>query len=375
LVHRLLEKNPADRPQSASAVVHELDRISADPTALAPTEHAALPTLDRGRCARCSTPLVTALDVCLSCRLPAPRLTRGNHTVFILGPGQLADKLDAGLRGKLLDWIEGSPSLNVDATRLSAKIPRLPFALATGVSEASGRAVVSSLAALGIEARAIEGGLRSLPEVRKKARMVGWRVFAIIAASSASMGFVVGKATLLWLFYPLLWVLVPTIVAANTFRPAARMRGEAKELPEPLASRLRNVARVGVELEARRHREALRGVVSRAMELREAAAPEDRDRTDAEVAQALDVAMVAAGRLDELDRRLERVDLREASAEVHTLMHERDTWSARLLDLTATLESFRARLAAAAAQVRPDEVEALDELRAKVEALEEVQTT
>jgi hypothetical protein len=54
-------------------------------------------------------------------------------------------------------------------------------------------------------------------------------------------------------------------------------------------------------------------------------------------------------------------------------MHERDTWSARLLDLTATLESFKARIAAAAGRQRDDERELMDSLRAKVEALEEVQ--
>jgi hypothetical protein len=114
-------------------------------------------------------------------------------------------------------------------------------------------------------------------------------------------------------------------------------------------------------------------VVAQALALRSLHETQD-ERTDAELAQALDVAMVAAARLDALDTELEQADLRESSAHIHALMRERDTWSSRLLDLAATLESLRVRIATAVARRgRADDVELLELLRAKVEALEEVQ--
>jgi hypothetical protein len=54
-------------------------------------------------------------------------------------------------------------------------------------------------------------------------------------------------------------------------------------------------------------------------------------------------------------------------------MHERDMWSARLLDLTATLDALAARRAAAQAKLQAeDDEEIVASLRHTVEALEEV---
>jgi tRNA A-37 threonylcarbamoyl transferase component Bud32 len=375
LIESLLEKKPADRPQSASAVVHALDRITADTTSLATVDDVGVAVLSEGRCARCGAPMVPALGVCLSCRLPAPRVSAGEFTVFVTGPGKVADKLDADLRAKLVDWIRSNPSLGLSSARLETNIPRVPFALATGIDQRSAEALVASMRVLGLEATHLQGGSSALPAVRKKARTVAGRMFLIIAASSASMGSFVGQLGWLWLLYPLLWLAIPAVFGARTLRPATTLERTAKALPPALAARIAKIAQVGGSLDARRHRESLRGAVSRALQLREATPQAQRPEIDPEIGEALDVALVAAGRLDELDRRLERADLREASAEVHALMRERDTWSARLLDLTATLESFKARLAAASGRARPEEDELLEDLRAKVEALEEVQAS
>ena len=94
----------------------------------------------------------------------------------------------------------------------------------------------------------------------------------------------------------------------------------------------------------------------------------------AELAQAIDVATVAAGRLDALDRSLAKLDRDTATPQARALLHERDTWSARLLALTASLDALQAR--ASRAQEQRDaghDEDALADLRAQVEALEEVQ--
>ena len=56
------------------------------------------------------------------------------------------------------------------------------------------------------------------------------------------------------------------------------------------------------------------------------------------------------------------------------MLHERDTWAARLLDLTAQLDALSARAATARVGQRSSDRElALADLRVLVEALEEVQ--
>jgi hypothetical protein len=77
-------------------------------------------------------------------------------------------------------------------------------------------------------------------------------------------------------------------------------------------------------------------------------------------------------RMDQLDREMVRSGFDSAEPTGRALMHERDLWSARLLDLTAALDALVARRAAATAGAAPPDEE-LDALRATVEALEEVQ--
>ena len=92
-----------------------------------------------------------------------------------------------------------------------------------------------------------------------------------------------------------------------------------------------------------------------------------------DLGQAIDAAMVAAGRLDALDQELARLDLRSASDELRARLLERDTWSARLLELTATLDALQARRAGARQALAAAGVdEQLGELRIRVEALEEI---
>jgi hypothetical protein len=228
-----------------------------------------------------------------------------------------------------------------------------------------------SLHQLGIESELRRGGRLALSAMRKKAGTLAGRALAIMGASAAMMA-AQHNATFLVMVGGA--VTIPLVAGGWTLRSATRLRKSTPSaLPEAIRERLRRVAQVGTQLEAQRHREALRGVVAQALALRSLHDTQD-ERTDAELAQALDVAMVAAARLDVLDTELEQADLRESSAHIHALMRERDTWSSRLLDLAATLESLRIRVATAVARRgRADDVELLELLRAKVEALEEVQ--
>jgi hypothetical protein len=77
--------------------------------------------------------------------------------------------------------------------------------------------------------------------------------------------------------------------------------------------------------------------------------------------------------MDELDRTMAQPDFDPSHAEHRSLMHERDMWSARLLDLTATLDALAARRAAAQAKLHAeDDDEIVASLRHTVDALEEV---
>ncbi len=373
LVTRLLDKNPPDRPQSASAVLFALQTLEGG-GAVAKASSSVLTAA--GRCVRCQAPLVEGLRLCLSCRMAVPRIEAGDHTVFVTGPGEVADKMDSQLRADLVAWLRDNPTLGVDATGLERAIPRLPFALLSGLDPAAAQGLVESLQALGLQAETAKGGPLALPGVRKKSRVMAARVFTIVIGSTVAMSGSIAEHLWVWLLFAGLWLTIPAGVVALSLRPKARAKQLSAALPPPLALRMENVATVGAGLESPRHREALRGVVSRVLALRETTAQTERDTgaVDEEAVAAIDLAIVATGRLDILDQTLKTADLNEATDEVHGLMRERDTWSARLLDLVATLEALRTRVAAAAARggaAADDEL--LDALRAKVEALEEVQ--
>lgn len=370
LIERLLAKSPADRLQSAESVVHWLDSL--EDGAEIELARAGAGLTRTGVCAACNSPLVTDLGVCLACGLAAPSIQAGEFSLFVTGPGGLADKIDSGLRQKFLDWIAANDALDLDASELAKQIPRLPFCVITDVSEGSARALGGSLQTLGLQSEVCKGGRMALPAARKKAGKVGIRMLAIIAASSVylvSQGIAGGLG--IWIA---MLMMVPAVVGFRTLRPRTKLRGEARApLPPAIDERLTAIAKSGPALRAARHRTSLRGVVSSALALRSAVTD---DATDAEVASALDIALVATGRLDALDSELEGRDLQRADAQTRELLAERDVWSSRLLELHATIESLRARLVSArAAAGKVHDQEALEELRAKVEALEEVTRT
>ena len=76
-------------------------------------------------------------------------------------------------------------------------------------------------------------------------------------------------------------------------------------------------------------------------------------------------------RIDDIDTKLAASDTRNATADERKRMLERDALAARLLEITAFLDAMRVRFVALA---RSDQAESsLDDLRAHIEALEEIE--
>ncbi|MCA9638063.1 MAG: hypothetical protein KC420_18670, partial [Myxococcales bacterium] len=220
-------------------------------------------------------------------------------------------------------------------------------------------------AQIGAEAIAHRGHVLREPSMRKKSSTLMFRTMAIIAATG---GYWAVKA---YFFLPIVLVgaAVVSIVGATRRTTRALPRG-SRALAPAISEALGRVERVVPGLAARRHRMALRAVVHRALALAEGS---PKAATGDELGQAIDAALVAAGRLDALDRELEQVDIRNASDEVRARLHERDVWSARLLEMTASLDAIQARAASARERIAGDAAEArLADLRARIEALEEV---
>lgn len=365
LVRWLLAKSPADRPQSAEVVAAALAELSPD-TALAPVADTALSP--GGGCAHCGAPLVVAVPICFSCAAEAPRLEPGKHTVFVTGPGAISHKLDSGLRGRLTDWLRSNPSLGLDPAPLAAKLPRLPFALVTGVSERCADSLVRSLSSLGLEAEAAAGTRYTLPAMRKKAWTLSSRVGVIFLSSGWYIAHSLGAAA------ALLVVGAPVLATAAGWQSAGRVVTRRQKVvagaPPGLAAPLDRVAGVLPAIAEKRHRESLRAVVQRVLAVADALEPARYRELEAELSRLLDLATVAASRVDELERTLTGADLRSPDEGTRALLRERDRWAARLLDAAAFLDAFRASLQGRAAQREVDD--RLAELSARIEALEEV---
>ncbi|MBZ5709881.1 serine/threonine-protein kinase [Nannocystis pusilla] len=371
LVQSLLAKAPGDRPQAAAQVAALLEQLASGSTAAL-----AVFTDERAGgdppCAGCGQPRPAALAVCLHCGLPAARAEPGPFTVLVAGPGEPGDQLDVTLREALRRWVAGNPGLLVTPGLLDKKLPRVPFTLLRGVSEATARTVGEALRQLGVEVEVVRGGPLKSAKMRKKARALVGRSLAVALASSA--GVMSSKA--IFVLAPLLLVGVTAAAMWSSVRQMTRRGEQPAALPAPLQQALAEVERVGPTIDEARHRHSLRAVVGRALALApalEPAAGPDPDAPAAELAQAVTAATAAAARLDALDRELAARGIHGGDEAVRATLHERDTWAARLLSLTASLDGLAARVARARAGAGEGEAAALADLRARVDALEEVQ--
>jgi hypothetical protein len=317
----------------------------------------------------------------MDCGFPQAVIEPGDTTLFVTGPGKIGHKLDSNLRKRLLDWIRANPGLRLDPTPLEKAIPRMPFVLTEHVSERSAERLRQSLQQLGFEAEHARGGPSALPAMRKKSKTMGGRVCAIAAGTMGAFGGVWSNVDN-WGGIVLLFVyaMIPLGGFLKGFygarKPAvSRLPGDADAIPPALGESLARLSTVVPTMQARRHRQALRSVVQRVLALSASTPAKDRSGVDEELAHAVDVAMVAAAKMDRIDESLASADLREVTPEVREQLHERDTWAARLLDLTAVLDGLDVRLRSATlGREAQERARVLDDLRARVEALEEVQS-
>jgi hypothetical protein len=359
VIRWLLAKSPADRPQSASEVETALASLATS-TALVPAGDTAV--AGRRACTRCGACGPQVVHVCFACGQPQLELAPGAFTVFVTGPGNQVEKIDASLRQKLLAWLAANPAIGLDAKLLTKVVPRLPFVLVAEIDDSSAKALVSELRKLGFEAEAVEGGRFALRTMRSKGWTIAKRI-GLICLSSFYMfryswvtmmigGVIVGMP--LWRGF------------RYSFRPLTQLSGtRPAQLPSAIDAALARVATVVRTMEAARHRDALRGVVERALALREVTAADDQ------IAHLIDVAALAASRLDQLETELSPEDLRSDDEAKRARWQRRDRWAARLLQVTAFLDAMRARAVMAKARGAANAAD-LDDLRAHIAALEEV---
>jgi hypothetical protein len=388
LVARLLAKAPGDRPQSASAVVEALAALLAEAVpaadgsrAVARSGEAALDPVDPdtvadGRCAGCGAAVLQETRVCFRCGLAQVVIERGDCSVFVTGPGQVSHKLDSTLRERLLRWLRANRGLGLDPAALERGIPRLPFPLVTGVGRRSAEALLGALRHLGLEAAWAQGGVTAHRGVYRNANRLAGRKLALILAFVGTP--MMAHPAFVAVVLPVMAVCLPVVYGATLHqvsRAAVKLgQPPAHGLPPRVRARLDELHRVVAHIGERRYRDALRAVVHRVIALSRDTPQELQPEIDAEMEHAIHLAAGATLRMDQLDREIAHPGFDPADAAARAMMLERDRWSARLLELTATLDALAARRAAARVALRTDDVPAeLVALRATVEALEEVQ--
>ncbi len=373
LIEACLAKSPADRPQAAATVAEALQRLAShEQSALAFTPSG--PLQGESTCAACGQPLIPEAGVCMACGLVSVQLSPGNHTVLVTGPGEVGDKFDAKLRNRLVAWLSDNPGLRLSPKRLQKHIPRLPFTLATKLSQQSAEALRLSVERLGMQCDVLEGNQLRSEQMRAKAMKMAGRVVLITLASLAGIWSTPGAI----FAAPLALFLAGLVGGLSQTRCVTQQLPPESKLPPQLGAAVSQLAQRMPAIDQPRHRHGLRAVVSRSVAL--ARLPSTTQDLDQELAHAVDSATVAAAKLSELDRKLAGVDLAQPDDQTRAMLHARDTWAARLLELTATLDGFYARIRGAdatqqAAQVQmAGDEDPLVQLRLRIESLEEVQT-
>ncbi len=381
LVRRLLAKAPGERPQAATTVVEALERLQRPGTAIAPVQGAwvedAGDTAD-GCCARCGAEVLAELRVCFRCGMVQLFVEPGPCSVFVVGPGKLTHKFSTELRDKLVRWVRANAAAGLDPAELERRIPRLAFPLAVGLSSTSAQTLLDAMRHLGIQAESVHGGASVHAGSQRAAHALlkrGMTVVAAIMAMPSILSVFFTPITIAGIL--LAFPVVLLLSRRSAFRPALRVSRstEHRALPTAMQQRLDALYEVVPKLEEARHREALRAVVHRTLDLTRTLPQAEQAEVSDEMAHALNLAAVAARRMDELDALMSRDDFDPAHPEHRNSMHERDLWSARLLDLTATLDALAARRACAShRRDQASEADTLASLRATVESLEEVQS-
>jgi serine/threonine protein kinase len=183
LVLKALAKEPADRFQTAAELRKALERREVGPEPLRPSLHP---------CPACGREVLDAFPYCFSCRREllylSPAQSAGPpNEVVIVGPGKPGEQLSHELRVRCLGLLK---DLAVDTTRLSRKLPRLPFRLLGRLSPEGASALAGRLSELGVKAIPVHrADSRLRREVaglfRRKQWVMSLRVYAIVFGTMA----------------------------------------------------------------------------------------------------------------------------------------------------------------------------------------------
>jgi hypothetical protein len=188
----------------------------------------------------------------------------------------------------------------------------------------------------------------------------------LIAATSMGGLYSAGAAALGMLLLTAIGVVVGTTV--NASRSVTRSTGATPlEIGPELRAAFEQVEGLVPALGQARHRHTLRAIIRQILGLRARLGP-GQDQT---LALALVHANATVGSLARIDGELARADLNLADDQTRELLHQRDRWSGRMLELSGELEALRSRASFARLDAADDDE--LATLRDKVEALEDVQ--
>lgn len=396
LVQDLLAKRPVQRPPSAELVVERLkllqttrplDRTHSQALVQAGEGQPARSTLHVGghRCGKCGADLHAAFPVCFECGDPQLRWETGPWSVYVTGPGETGKRFAPAQRQKIVDWIRSHPALGLDPGRHQRRLPRAPLLLARGVSRPMAEQINGSLEDAGLECELRRGHPLRSKDWRKQLSASGEAPLALFGAL-LMVGFTVSRglddvrefAVYLPLMKYLIFgsSLVGVLVSWGYLLFSRLSPRRLFEVPPhgSLHQVLTEISGVAAGLEHHGRRQAFANTALRTLRLSDELDEPCREELTPVLEALLRHGLTLVRQLNELDRKLRGAALREPTPEVAGTLATRDTLQARLLDLTARLESARLRLVAARTRRGTGESrELLAELAIALTVREEVQ--
>jgi len=184
-IARAMAKDPLDRFASAEALAAALASPTAG-AALVTSGHAEVAvaisrTTPKITCRRCGGSVNRLAQTCVDCggRTLRLRVVPNGRAVLVTGPGDAADKLDAGSHAALVRLLDELPAHEASFLKLRKEAPRFPFFLAADLDDASAGELVARLGEIGFEARVESRASLRPKEVRAKVRRMGQRYAAV----------------------------------------------------------------------------------------------------------------------------------------------------------------------------------------------------
>jgi len=267
-IARALAKDPLDRFATADDMARALADESPEATTALAVPPAASAAPARRVCHRCGGWVVDTAGVCADCGKSLLRLDyeAGGVDVLVSGPGDPADKLDAGKQVALYKILDELPSGSVAVPRRGRRrAPRVPFYAARGISQRSARGLVKRLESAGLTANVVSGWALAPRAVRQKLWRTTYRPLA-------GFGFLSYQGHLIfprgWGVMSFLTPILTLGLAGGGFlvaaalrcaRPLARRPSDATERPEAE----RRLDRIMIRIASRQDRRLIAHIIER----------------------------------------------------------------------------------------------------------------